>query len=103
MQNVDDFIEKLLVEKGVTDIEPDTREELKQDMKRRLLEQINRNAILELPEDKATELAKKVEDPNFTDEQMADFLVKSGVNLTEVALDTMLKFRSFYLGVAPED
>ena len=98
MENVDAFIEDLLVEKGITDLEDDTKKELITEMRTRLLEQINREAVMKLSEEKAAELAKKVEDPNFTDEQMTDFMQNSGVNLNEVALDTMLKFRAFYLG-----
>lgn len=98
MKNVDDFIDSLLVEKGITDVEPDIKKQLKDDMKKRLLDQINKAAIMKLSEDKAAELAELVDDPKFTNEKMTEFIQKSGVNLTEVALDTMLKFRNFYLG-----
>lgn len=98
MQNLDEFIESLLNDKGITTPDDATRNELKQEMKDRLLDQIDRAAIQALPEDKAAELAGKVDNPNFTNEDMTKFIQDSGVNLTEVALDTMLKFRSFYLG-----
>ena len=98
MQNIDEFIESLLNDKGITTVEPEVKEELKADMKKRLEDQINRAAVQALPEEKAAELAKLVENPDFTNEKMTEFMQNSGVNLTEVALDTMLKFRSFYLG-----
>lgn len=98
MQNIDDFLESLLNDKGITDVDPEIRAELKEDMKTRLMDQINRAAIMELSEEKAAELADLVDDPEFNDEKMAKFMQESGVNLTEVALDTMLKFRGFYLG-----
>ena len=98
MQNIDEFIESLLNDKGITDVDPEVREDLKADMKSRLEDQINRAAIAALSEEKAAELAKLVDDPDFTNEKMTKFMQDSGVNLTEVALDTMLKFRSFYLG-----
>ena len=97
MQNIDEFIESLLNDKGITDVDPETKEELKTDMKNRLLDQINRAAIMQLSEEKAAELADLVDNPDFTNEKMIEFLQYSGVNLTEVALDTMLKFRGFYL------
>ncbi len=97
MQNIDEFIESLLNDKGITDVDPETKEELKTDMKNRLLDQINRAAIMQLSEEKAAELADLVDNPDFTNEKMTEFLQNSGVNLTEVALDTMLKFRGFYL------
>lgn len=97
MQNVDEFIESLLNDKGM-EVEPDIREDLKADMKKRLLDQIDQAAIQALPEEKAAELAKLVEDPSFTNEKMTEFMQNSGVNLAEVALETMLRFRNFYLG-----
>ena len=98
MQNIDEFIESLLNDKGITNVEPEVREELKADMKKRLEDEINRAAIEALPQEKAVELAKLVENPDFTNEKITEFMQNSGVNLTEVALDTMLKFRNFYLG-----
>lgn len=97
MQNVDEFIEQLLADKGITDVEPEVREELVAEMKERLMDQINKAAIMQLSEEKAAELADKIDDPNFTNEQMTEFMQNSGVNLTEVALETMLQFRNFYL------
>lgn len=98
MQSVDEFIESILNDKGITDVEPDIREELKSDMKQRLLNQINKAAVMQLGEDKASELAQKVDEPDFNGQKMAEFMQNSGVNLAEVALDTMLRFRGFYLG-----
>lgn len=98
MQSIDEFIESILNDKGITDVEPEVRAELKQEMTQRLTDQINKAAIMQLSEDKAAELATLVENPNFSDEQMTEFMKNSGVNLPEVALDTMLKFRGFYLG-----
>ena len=98
MQNVDDFIENLLSEKGITNLEPDVKADLKKEMTDRLVNQINKAAIMQLSEDKAEELTKLIEEPDFTNEKMTEFMQNSGVNLAEVALDTMLKFRNFYLG-----
>lgn len=97
MQSVDEFIEQILTEKGITDLDPEIREELKNDMKNRLLDQIDRAAVMQLSEEKAAELAAKVDDPNFTNDDMTKFMQESGVNLAEVALDTMLRFRNLYL------
>ena len=97
MQNIDDFIESLLNDKGI-DVEPDIKEELKNEMKTRLLREIDEAAIRALSAEKADELAKLVDDPEFTNEKMTEFMKDSGVDLTQVTLDTALKFRNFYLG-----
>ena len=98
MEKVDEFIDNLLREKGITDVDPDVLEGVKNDMKEQLLKQIDREAIMRLPEDKANELADKLDDPNFTEQQMAEFIQNSGVNLPDVVVDVMIKFRGFYLG-----
>ncbi len=96
-QNIDDFIETILKDKGITDLEPEIRDQLKSEMKTTLMNQINQAAIAKLSEEKAAELATLIDDPEFTAEKMSDFMQNSGVNLSEVAFDTMLKFREFYL------
>ncbi len=96
-QNIDDFLETILKDKGITDLEPEIKEELKAEMKANLMNQINQAAINQLSEEKAAELATMIDDPDFTAEKMSEFLVNSGINLSEVALDAMLKFRDFYL------
>ncbi len=101
MQGVDDFIEQLLQDKGLTDLDPETREELKKEMTDRLLDQINRAAIMQLSEEKATELADRLEQEDFTNEKMTEFMENSGVDLTQVAIETMLQFRNYYL--SPEE
>ena len=50
-QSVDEFIESLLVDKGITDIEPEIKAELSQEMKTKLLDQINKAAIMQLSEE----------------------------------------------------
>ncbi len=98
MQSIDDFVESILKDKGITDVDPEVKADLKEEMKTRLMDQINKAAIMQLSEEKAAELAEKIKDPEFTDEKLTEFMQNSGVNLTQVALDTMLKFRGFYLG-----
>lgn len=100
MENVENFIDQLIDEKGLG-VEGDVREQLKLDMMERLLDQIDKAAINALPEDKAIELADKLDDENFTDEQVSEFIQNSGVDLERVALETMLQFRLLYIGGNP--
>ncbi len=97
MENVEQFVDQLIDEKGLG-VEGDVRTELKMDMMERLLDQIDRAAINALPEDKAIELADKLDDENFTDEQVAEYMRNSGLDLERIALETMLQFRLLYLG-----
>lgn len=98
IQSMDEFIEQILNEKGIVDVTPEVREQLKEEMKTRLNDQINKAAVMQLSEEKAVELASLIDDPDFTDEKMTEFMKDSGVDLVQVTLDTMLKFRGLYLG-----
>ena len=97
MEGLDQFLEQLMKDKGLTGLDKDTREQLKGQMAQTLMDQIDRAAIDALPEDKAVELADKMDDPNFTNEDAGKFLQESGVDLQQVALNTMVQFRQFYL------
>ena len=100
MENVEQFIDQLIDERDLN-LDDDVRQELKADMINRLLDQIDQASINALPEDKAIELADKLDDPDFTDEQVAEFIRNSGVDLERVALETMVQFRLLYLGGNP--
>ena len=100
MENVEQFIDQLIDEKDLN-LEDDVRQELKVDMINRLLDQIDKASVNALSEEQAIELAEKLEDPEFTDEQIAEYMRNSGVDLERVALETMMQFRLLYLGGNP--
>ena len=101
MDNVEQCIDQLIDEKDLN-LEDDVRQELKVDMINRLLDQIDAASINALPEDKAIELADKLDDPDFSDDDLTEFMRNSGVDLEKVALETMVQFRLLYLGGDPE-
>ena len=98
MDKVDEFIDQVLREKDLSTVPEEVRAELKQDLKQRLLDQIDRAALAALPEDKAVELSEKLDDENFTNEDAMVFMQNSGVDLQTVALETMVRFKDLYLG-----
>ena len=99
MENVEAFVDQLIEEKGYSDLGDDVREELRNDMITRLLDQIDMAAINALPEEKAIELADKIDnEADFDDDKVMQFIQDSGVDLQQVALETMLQFRMLYLG-----
>ena len=56
--NLDQFLEQLLIEKGITDLDDDVRAEVKANMAERILDQIDQACINALSEEKAAELAE---------------------------------------------
>jgi hypothetical protein len=103
MENVEQFIDQIIAEKGYTNLEPAVHMQLKSDLVQRLLDQIDTAAIYALPEDKAVELSQKLDDPNFTDQMVTEFMANSGIDLANIALKTMLQFRTLYLGDAAKN
>ncbi len=97
MESLDEFIEQLLIDKGITSQDPETKAELIKELRTMLLDQINKAAIMQLSEEQADELTQKLDDPEFTDEKMAEYMEQSGVDLTSVAIETMVRFRQYFL------
>lgn len=98
MENVEQFIDQLITDKGVSGLTDEVRAELRTDLTQRLMDQIDRAVINALPEEKAIELSEKLDDENFGDDQINDFVRDSGVDVQRISLETMLKFRELYLG-----
>ena len=98
MENVESFVDQLIEEKGYSDLDDNVRADLRNDMVTRLLDQIDMAAINALPEDKAIELADKIDNEDFDDDKVMQYIQDSGVDLQQVALETMLQFRMLYLG-----
>ncbi|MDO4978945.1 MAG: hypothetical protein Q4E47_02210 [Candidatus Saccharibacteria bacterium] len=96
---VDEFIDSIINEKGYQNLDDDVRQAMKQDMTQRLMDQIDHAAIDSLSEDKAVELADKLEtNPDMPEEEITKFMEDAGVDLNAIAMTTMLQFRMLYLG-----
>lgn len=98
ISNIDDFIDQIMVDKGTNNVESGAKTEIKEDMKRHLIDQINQSAILKMSDEKVSELADLVDDPNFSSRSLTDFIQNSGIDYAEIAKDTMSRFRNYYLG-----
>ena len=103
MEKVHDFIGSLLDQKGITDIEPEAREQLISELTELLMQEIDNAAIRALPEEKAIELADGLENGSIKPEDVGTFLIDAGLYVEEISMITMLQFRDFYLGNAVPD
>ena len=97
MDGVEQFIEELLSERGLSSLDPEIKKDIKSQMMQELMDQIDRAAINALPEERAIELAKKLDDAEFGSDQAAAFMKESGVDLQQIALNTMMTYRKLYL------
>lgn len=93
MQNIDEFVDRLLSEKGIYDAGPDYKEELKE----KILDQIDEAALEKLSDESLAELARLVDDPTFDGHKMRDYIVRAGIDVNNVAETTMQTFRTQFL------
>ncbi len=94
------FIEGLMEEKGVAVGSDELQKDIFNDLKTRLMEEIDRSLISELPDEKLEELQKMTENGGKIEpEVIAKMIEEANLNVEEITAGTMAKFRELYLGV----
>jgi hypothetical protein len=95
---IDEFINEIVKAERFQKAAPEVLEQVKTDLKRELNDQINREAIRALNAEQAKQFGDLCDKPDTTVEEFQQFMVNSGIDLKRIAVDTMLKFREYYLG-----
>lgn len=91
------FINDIIDTKNFKTLDSDVRQQLEQDMKNRLLDQIDRAVLGALPENKIDGFNDLL-DRNASQQEVQQYIANSGVDTKKITLETMLRFRSLYLG-----
>lgn len=91
------FISDIIDAKGYKTLDSDVRRQLEQDLKNRLIDQINRAVIGALPENKIDGFNDLL-DRGASQQEVQQYIATSGVDTKKITLETMLRFRSLYLG-----
>jgi hypothetical protein len=94
---LDKFVAEMLEDKDLSGVNDDAKKYLIEDLKNRLMDQINRALINELSDDKLTEFNSMLDSESTTEEQVQQFVVNSGVDVNKVVAKTALAFRELYL------
>ena len=97
---VDLFIEQIVDQKNLAGVTPEIKQQVVTELKGRLMDQIDRAMIDSLNNEQLDKFNTLLDSQNTTDQQLQDFFATSGIDSQQVVLDTMLKFREFYLGAA---
>lgn len=92
------FISDIIDAKGYKTLDSDVRRQLEEDLKNRLLDQIDRAVLGALPENKIDGFNDLL-DRNASQQEIQQYITSSGVDTKKITLETMLRFRSLYLGV----
>lgn len=96
MQDMDEFIEQILIENGITQLDDDVKKSLVDEMRAYLIDQINAAVIAQLPDDKIDEFQALVLDENTNENNLGEFFKNSGVDIAQITLNTLLRFRNYY-------
>ena len=91
------FINDIIDAKNFKTLDSDVRQQLEQDLKNRLLDQIDRAVLGALPENKIDGFNDLL-DSNASQQEVQQYIANSGVDTKKITLETMLRFRSLYLG-----
>lgn len=98
MEDMNKFLEKILEDNGVTGLDDDVKANMVAEMRDYLINQINEAVISKLPDDKIDEFQQKIMYENPSEEELGQFFKNSGVDVAQVTLNTLLRFRSYYKG-----
>ena len=103
-ESINLFIEGLIEEKGIDATSEELKKDIFDDLKSRLLEEIDRSLVAELPDDKLNELAKMAEENGKIEpEVVADMVNEANLDVQQIIGVTMAKFRDIYLGLEDEN
>ena len=98
-ESINLFVEGLMDEKGINATSEELKRDIFLDLKTRLLEEIDRSLIAELPEENLDELAKTAAvEGKIAPEVVAKMVEDANLNVEEIVGVTMAKFRDLYLG-----
>lgn len=96
---IEQFVGQVLDAKKIpgTD-DPEIRQQLVNDLKTRLMAQIDRAMLSALSEQQLDELNKMLDNPNIQESDIQEFYRRSGIDGRQIAFNTMMRFREYYLG-----
>lgn len=83
-------------------VDDEVRAQLEQDLRTRLMDQIDRAIVEQIPEDKIDGLNELL-DRETSEEEIQQYVASSGVDTKRVALETMVRFRDLYLAQESTD
>jgi len=95
---LDQFVNQLIEDKNITGLTPEGREQVANELKELVTEEINRAVLTAMPDSKLDELSALMDSGDFTSDDMQKFIAESGVDLKQITTETLLYFRAFYLG-----
>lgn len=94
---MDLFIDRLIEDKGLENLNDKLRAEVHADLKERLVYQITRALIASLPEAEYAKLEAEMKDETATGEMINELISSGKVDADKITQEVMMKFREVYL------
>ena len=98
--SIDQFLGQIIDAKQIAVDTPEVRQQLIKDLRARLMEQIDRAMISAPSEEQLDRLNVMLAGDDVQADEIQEFFRQSGINGEQVALNTMMRFRRYYLGDA---
>jgi hypothetical protein len=98
MDNVQIFIEQLLRDKDMPELDQDVKDQLVKDLSDRLTKYINKRVIESLPEEDLPELEQLIDSENPDQTKIQEYIATKSIDLVGVTTKAMDEFRKIYLG-----
>jgi hypothetical protein len=98
MDNVTKFIEQLLEEKGLAELDPEVRTELVEDLSSRFTQFLNTRLIDTLIDDEKLELSKLVDEQPPDMDKIQKYIAEKIPDTITITANAMKEFRGLYLG-----
>jgi RNA-splicing ligase RtcB len=92
------YVQSLLIEKGFTNLDEETESKMIADLKERAIDMINFSIIDALPDEKAAEIAEKVENGEDAEALMNAAVEEAGIDAQKITGEALDKLRELYLG-----
>ncbi|MFT5359811.1 MAG: hypothetical protein ACI88L_000274 [Candidatus Paceibacteria bacterium] len=96
LPTLETFIDKLLKEKAFENVEPEIEAQVKEDLRGRLDDVVNRAMLDELSDSKVSEFEDLL-DNGANQDELQKFLSENIGNMEAVLTAALLKFRSLYI------
>ena len=96
---VDQFVEGLIMKKGLSDM--NELQNLKKELREELVGQINQSLLYALSDEEFAKLEAKGD--NFTEEDFRAAIRNSGVDVEKVTKETVEKFENVFMGIKLEE
>lgn len=93
---LDQFVDRLMEEKGLAHLEPNVQAEMREDLLTRVNERLNAEMVAALPEGKAEELNALLDGDD--EAAVRNFFMSNVPNAEDVFAKTLMDFRAAYLG-----